>query len=448
MPQMNKVVWSEGLFLRPHHFQQQERYLEALLERRLRASLAYGWGFEQLVIDTAALAMGKLQLASASGVLPDGTPFAFPGADAAPLALDVQAGAQDTLVYLAVALARPGMPSVWLDSPSQAPALMRYVAADAELGDSVAGFGEAATIQVGQLVLRLVAAEARSGALAAMPVARVSERRSDGQVVLDPGHVPPMLSAGASPVLESCLRELIGKLRQRIEAAAAVIEQASGRGGVSEIAEFLMLQAHSRHGALLEHLARVPRLHPERLYAALLQLAGDLSVFAPERRLGSPGLEAYAHDDLQATFQPLMARLRYLLSLGMERSAVQVPLHERRFGVRVAIVQDRELLRGASFVLAANAQLPAEMLRQRLPKQIKIGPVERLKDLVNLALPGIELRALPVVPRQIPFHAGYSYFELERGGELWTMLEQSGSLGLHLTGDFAGLELELWAIRG
>ncbi len=28
----NRVVWSEGMFLRPQHFQQQDRYIETLVE--------------------------------------------------------------------------------------------------------------------------------------------------------------------------------------------------------------------------------------------------------------------------------------------------------------------------------------------------------------------------------------------------------------------------------
>ncbi|EQD50471.1 hypothetical protein B1B_11229, partial [mine drainage metagenome] len=34
MTQNNKVVWSEGLFLRPQHMQQQERYLERFVDLR------------------------------------------------------------------------------------------------------------------------------------------------------------------------------------------------------------------------------------------------------------------------------------------------------------------------------------------------------------------------------------------------------------------------------
>jgi type VI secretion system protein ImpJ len=52
------------------------------------------------------------------------------------------------------------------------------------------------------------------------------------------------------------------------------------------------------------------------------------------------------------------------------------------------------------------------------------------------------------VPRQIPYHAGFAYFELDRNGELWRQLEKSGGLALHTAGDFPGLELECWAIKG
>ena len=58
-------------------------------------------------------------------------------------------------------------------------------------------------------------------------------------------------------------------------------------------------------------------------------------------------------------------------------------------------------------------------------------------------LPGIALRPLPVAPRQIPFHAGFSYFELDNTGELWKQLDNSGGLGIYVTGDFPALELSL-----
>jgi type VI secretion system protein ImpJ len=79
---------------------------------------------------------------------------------------------------------------------------------------------------------------------------------------------------------------------------------------------------------------------------------------------------------------------------------------------------------------------------------LKLGPVEKIRDLVNLALPGVPVQPMPVAPRQIPFHAGFVYFELDQSNELWGQLKSSGGIAMHLAGDFPGLAMEFWAIRG
>src|SRR6516162_1168368 len=74
-----KVAWTEGLFLRPHHFQQNDRYHEHLLESRVRHATPYPWGFSHLEIDSDLAQQSKFSLRRAAGVMPDGTPFDIPG---------------------------------------------------------------------------------------------------------------------------------------------------------------------------------------------------------------------------------------------------------------------------------------------------------------------------------------------------------------------------------
>ncbi len=83
--------------------------------------------------------------------------------------------------------------------------------------------------------------------------------------------------------------------------------------------------------------------------------------------------------------------------------------------------------------------MPSEELRRRFPAQLKIGPVEKIGDLVTLGLPGVPVHAVPVAPRQIPFHAGFAYFELDQTNELWDQLKTSGGVALHVAGEFPGL---------
>jgi type VI secretion system protein ImpJ len=131
----------------------------------------------------------------------------------------------------------------------------------------------------------------------------------------------------------------------------------------------------------------------------------------------------------------------------LEQNSIQIPLSKPKFGVYGAKRPDLKLLEDAIFVLAANAQVSPELMRSHFPPQVKIGPVEEIQQLVRAALPGITIHPLPVAPRQIPFHAGFSYFELNKQSELWKKMAASGGFAIHIGGNFPGLELEFWAIK-
>ena len=443
MSQHSKVVWSQGMFMLPHHFQQEARHVEYQLDMRSRAGGPHAWGFFELALDEGQLALGRLGLSRASGVLPDGTPFSIPQHDAQPMALDVPADLKGEIVYLAVALAREGVTQVNFDGVDSQE-LFRWRAASEELRDHTNAADEPEPVQTGTLDLRLLRAKDATDGHALLGVARVIERRSDHQVVLDRDYIAPQTRIDASQQLSAHASLLHGLIRQRASALAARMGQLSH--GVSEMADFLMLQALNRAEPVFRQHALAPSTHPLHLYLACLQLAGDLATFTSSTR-HPPEYPLYRHDELHASFAPVIADLRRMLSTVLERNAMQIDLVDRSHGVRMAVFPDPDLARTANFVLAVNAQMPAEQLRTRFPSQSKLGPAERLRDLVNLQLPGVTLRSLPTAPRQLPFHAGFHYFELDRGGELWKQLERSGSLALHVAGDFPGLELELWAIR-
>jgi type VI secretion system protein ImpJ len=194
-------------------------------------------------------------------------------------------------------------------------------------------------------------------------------------------------------------------------------------------------------------LAAAQYIHPENLYEWAVQLAGELCTFTAANKR-PPALTIYNHEDLAATFTPVMRSIRQSLSAVLEQTAVAIPLQERKYGVHVAVVQDKTLLTTSAFVLSVKASVDAERLRRFFPSQIKLGPVETIRELVNSALPGIAVRPLPVAPRQIPYHAGKSYFELDRTSQYWKQMQTSGGLALHVAGEFPDLEMELWAIRG
>jgi type VI secretion system protein ImpJ len=430
------------MLLQPQHLQQHDRYLQTLLEARVAALRPYAWGVSRLEIDQQQLALGKLALLSFSAVLPDGTPVGSPGEEEAPLPLDIPADARNVTVVLALPTRRHGVPET--DDRPGHENFARHRSEEYEAWDSN-GLDSSALMKVGKLRLRLALETDVADAYATLGLARIVERRADKRVVLDPDYIPSCLEVRAAPALGGFVDELLGLLYQRGEALAARLAQ-PGSAGAAEIADFLLLQLLNRSQPLVAHLAGMTGLHPETLYCDLVQLAGELATFTQDDKC-AVRYSAYRHDALAETFAPLMLDLRRSLSAVFDAHVIAIPLEERQFGIRVAVVPDQELLRSATFVLAVHAQMPAEMIRKGFPPQVKIGSVEKIRDLVNLQLPGIVLRPLPVAPRQLPFLAGYTYFELDRGSEYWQQLINSAGCAMHVAGAFPGLQMQFWAIR-
>lgn len=139
--------------------------------------------------------------------------------------------------------------------------------------------------------------------------------------------------------------------------------------------------------------------------------------------------------------------MRRSLSTVLRPRAVSLPLESEQFGVMTTTLEDRRLIDEADFILAVRASMPPQALRQMFIQKAKITSLESLNDLVPLQLPGIPLLPLPVAPRDLPFHAGFSYFELDRRDPAWACMSKANGFGIHIAGDFPGLELQFWAIR-
>jgi type VI secretion system protein ImpJ len=440
----NKVIWSEGLFLQPQHFQQQDRYSESYVEGRSGSLRSYAWGFTELTIDKDLLSVGKLAISSARGVFPDGTPFNIPDDDNPPPPLDIEESHRDSVIYIGLSTRRAGATEI-ANGEGDDEGLMRYEVREHEAKDVSAVTQQTVPMRVATLRTRFLTEKDERSDYTCMGVAHAIEVKVDKQVLLEDSYVPPLLSVQANRQLAGFLSELQGLLHHRGEALAGRVSD-SGKGGAAEIADFLLLQLTNEWEPFIAHYAAGHLLHPEELFRQLLRINGNLATFTSStKRPGDP--PAYRHDDLRASFAPLMASLRESLSMVIEQSAIPIPLKERSFGIRVGKIADQSLIKDASFVLAASANIPVEELQRMLPAQMKIGSVENIRELVTVQMPGIGLRPLPVAPRQIPFHAGNVYFELDKSSEYWGSLENSGGFAMHVGGEVPGLNLEFWAIR-
>ena len=439
----NKVVWNEGMFLCPQHFQQFGRYFESQIDGRIYDIQCHDWGISELRIDEGLLPLGKISIASVKGRMPDGLAFNMPQEEEAPEPLEIPENTQNTIVYLALPLRRRD--AIEVDAGGNHTGLTRFQANEYEVRNNTTGNDDSATIQVGHPNFRLVLETDNLGAYTYIAVARIIECRSDKKISLDPDFIPPCLNIQSVPPLAGFLKELQGLLHHRAEALAGRISSA-GRGGSAEISDFMLLQAINRYEPLLQHLNNDNHIHPEAFYRQLIMMAGEFATFNTSHRRPEP-LSEYQHDDLAGSYAPVISSLRRALSAVLEQTATPIPIQAHQYGIHVATIADNKLIGSAAFILAVHADLTTEELARRFPAQVKSGPVEQIRELVNLQLPGIALRQLPVAPRQLPYHSGFIYFELERNSELWKQMGTSGGFAFHIGGEFPGLEMEFWAIK-
>lgn len=444
----NKVTWSEGLFLRPQLFQQQDRYLEHFAHKRAAPLSPFFFGFSRYEIDEEALALGKVIVRSASGVFADGTPFDMLGSTPPPAPLTIRQEHLDQVIYLAVPIRVPnGEETTFANSPDS---LARYAVFDTEVRDANSIGQGFKTVQLSNLRLRLLPRKELTDAWIGLPLTRIKTLRADGSIELDTTLIPPVSGYGASPLLCNWLGDIHELARMRANRLAERLTGSDGKAGsVAEASDYLLLQTLNRYEPLLQHLRRIPTTSPAELYAVLLSMAGELSTYVrPSTRRPLDSHPPYQHEEPHICLRPLFDDTQWLLNAVLVRSAQGIALVDAGYGVKNASVEPAELRSFSALVLAVSAQMPLDTLAQQFVNKAKVGPSERLPDLVRAHLPGIPIQSMPVPPRQIPFNAGFVYYEIAQGGPLWDLVTKHGGIGLHVAGEFPSLQLQLWGIRG
>lgn len=442
MGRYSKVVWSEGLFLQPQHFQQQERYLENLIINRPDPSGLSEWGIVECEWDPHLLGLGKFGLTVCRGVLPDGTLFDAPALDKLPEPIDIPEDVIDTLVYLALPLSTPGAIEVGLTTTEKA--FCRYQAEEWEVKDNVSSTGNFTQMQVGRLSIELKLQSDNLGGFSCLSIAKIKEVLLDKTVKLDENFIPPCLNIQAIPRLANFAKELLNLLSHRGETLAQSLN--SLYDNTAEMMDILLLHTINRLEALLHGWVGKKNIHPEQFYLYLNDALGSLAIFNENHRhLGK--LPSYQHQNLKSTFEPLLTEIRQALSRVIQQKAILLNLEVNEYGMWFAPLEDKNLVQSAQFILAAASDFPLESLSQHLLSSIKIAASDRIQELITHVISGIPLQRLATIPREIPIKTDYLYFSLSKTQPLWQDLVSATGMTIYIGNDIPGLQLQLWAIR-
>lgn len=417
MTDANRVLWSEGLFLRTQHFQQQDRFLEATVRGALQAGQLHTYGYRSLVLDQSLLEAGQIAVLSARGIFPDGTPFAIPETmdPPQPLAVTPETGAGTVLIAL------PLEPSggVGFDPAHAAPSGARYRGRIVTVRDAVQGGSDAEEIEIARPQALLVAPGKPIGGYTVLPATEIRGLKADGGVALDETFLPPTLVTGATHWYAQLLQEVITGLDQIAEAHGKMVLGGPGRS----VEDLMMLQLANAARPRLAHMLAQDVYHPADLFMELAGLAGSMATYGSSaRRLGE--LPAYDHMAPGAAFSALADILRSLiLSLRyVEPKSRALPVMRHSTNVWKVRIDNPKLLQQSRIVVRIGSELSEDALRKIFVNQATVGAASEFEGLWKSRLPGIPLKPLHSQPREIPYDGDRLCLELDQKSEHWASL--------------------------
>ncbi len=442
-----KLVWTEGLFVTQHHFQQLDRYHEGLLHERLRMAIPYEWGIRDIEVDERALSAGQFKINKLSGVLPDGTMIDIGDNldDAvAPRPIEQAFTAQMRSLPVFLAIAHETDTSANVDLEQKPGALTRYVRVQANVFDLNSGTGEQG-MSWARNNLRILFGDERRDAFDAMQVAELV-RSPAGLVVMRETYVPPVVQLRTSPFLHTGFRRVLAAMTARQRSIAESRRQRTAAAvdfQASDAAKFWLLNTLNNFIPLFSHLVDHGTDHPESAYIALGQLIGQLCTFAVD---GDPTtIPKFNYLELGDVFEPMFGRALSLINATITERYVQIPLQRREDGMYLGKMEDPQVLR-YEFFLAASGSMPEAQVRDRLPKLMKIASWNHIGAILNSAINGarIELEYRP--PGALPLKPGLTFFKVSRNPDFWNDIASTGTIALYQPGDQQAIDLALYAV--
>lgn len=444
MRRLQPVVWSKGVFLSPQHLQAQDHFVEDSLRFVLDSLSFRYWGFLSLQIDSATIGEGMLQIASASGIFPDGLSFDLADADAPPRSRGLDECFEDgrgaCIFYLAIPQSRNG----GINIGSRRTGLSTRFYSDLQMLRDENSTGTEKPVSLARKNLQVIAdGESLEGSVT-LPLARVL-RTDAGQYRLDSQFIAPMINANASERLTGILRSLVEVLVSRSNQLAGVRRQRNqslADFSASDVANFWLLYTINTHLPALNQMFYAPQVHPESIYLQLLALAGALTTFS--KHISPQDLPKYDHERQGICFATLETTLMELLDTVIPSRLIALPLQLVRTSVYTTEIEDDgDLIANSRLYLAIAAEIPTADLIARTPALVKTCSATQLETLIRQALPGLPITHLPSPPQEIPVKLNYQYFSLDRSGAAWETIKRSRNFGAYVPAEIKNPRLEL-----
>ncbi|GAF58499.1 LOW QUALITY PROTEIN: uncharacterized protein ImpJ/VasE [Psychrobacter sp. JCM 18902] len=442
----HRVLWGEGLFLRPQHFQIQDTYHDSQRALSMMLVHPYAYGVSDVQIDKQLLESNLLSFQSIYAVLPDGTIYHAPRTDTLPKAitLDTQDNGDEVFVFLSLEIVHSGGSNIQTDHSDNP---TRYVRGAIEAQDLYSQAAEAVidVIKLSPSLQLSHSAQAPSQDTVSLLVAKLV--RTTQASIKSMMIYRPSVHITSNPALIGHVYRLMTMINTKSTSLYDHHRQSNNdllEFRSSDIASFWLLHTLNTAYSQLSHLYNNAKLHPERLYEALLNVASQLATFSSLYKVGD--LPSYHHDNANDSFVSIILIIRELLNTVIASNFISIPLRQNKPSYYTGELSSDKITRGSQLYLSVSSSLPMHELIDIVPRRFKIATPDSVEKRVLSALPGSSISHVSQVPSAIPVRPGFSYFTIEPVGELYDEMLKSESICIYVPNGFDDLKIELMAI--
>ncbi len=424
---LSPVAWTEGMFLRPQHFQHHDLYLDERLRAHVQGIDPFHWGVRELLINEDALSDHRLEVLRLEAVLPGGTVLRYPG-NCTIETREFDPSLEQVDVHVGLRLLSNAEANAGSEEESESKQV-RYWVRQETLPDLNRG-GFEAPVEVQHQNLRIFFGGEEDD-LEVHDSIKIASLVATGEIKAPFGlaadYCPPLLSVQSS----EALTEAVAKIVAQIAAKVRVVAGRTSTISIADLPRMWMRYTLARMTPVLRHLLSTGDTRPFELYGALVETAGALSAF---NMMEPAELPEYRHEDPMGCFGALIEFLDGQLTEAVPDRFKEIQMEydaAHHFYVTTELNTDDVDPRNL-FFLGIKGDIEASELAKRVVDEGKAGSVGNVKIAMRMNVAGLPIEHMSAAPTEIAARAGYQYFIVDPNHPKWGKVREDFSLALSI----------------
>lgn len=456
-----KIAWSNGTTIDRVHFEQQERYLEHMINYKTIQAQDNLFGVIMCSFNQEMLRQGKIALDRISGIAQDGSVFNAPDDDRLPDPLEVNPSViQDSVVVLRIPISVDTIADMSLQNSLPD---TRYIVSSSPISSKV--FDDTNTnifisneektlhssisqeqinIFTASLRLSLGFLGTKNSNELEIPICRIKSIDLNGNITLDDKFIPTTLNISNNPNIANFLEEIVYSTKQYYSQLLTGLKDISKAKSSIDFSSFSALGVLKKWNILFNYLKHKNKIHPEFLYEKLIEFQADL--YGINFRLEEKEFIAYNHLDIASSIISLIDHTKFLFAQITTPKYIGATTIANGHGFYLCTFDNISIIQQSSLYFAVSSPKGASFVQQNFQSQTKISSESTIRQKLSSQSEGVRIEMLSIVPPILPHLNDFVYYKIDRSDPLYHEILSDPRIAFYISNVISEPEIKMWAI--